>query len=54
LYRNVIPLPAGRSLIAPVVAAVWLLAGLVFVLAAPRVAERAGERLTADEGLVTG
>ncbi|SHN43184.1 APC family permease [Cryptosporangium aurantiacum] len=51
LYRNVIPLPEGRSLIAPVVAALWLLAGLVFVLAAPRLARRAGEALTADEGL---
>jgi amino acid transporter len=53
LYRNVIPLPEGRNLIAPVVAAVWLLAGLGFVLAAPRVARRAGEALTADEGLTT-
>jgi amino acid transporter len=53
VYRNVIPLPQGRSLVAPIVAAVWLLAGLLFVLASPRVAERAGERLTADEGLVT-
>jgi amino acid transporter len=53
LYRNVIPLPQGKSLVAPVVAAVWLLVGLAFVLAAPRVARRAGERLTADEGLST-
>jgi amino acid transporter len=51
LYRNVIPLPEGKNLIAPVVAAVWLLVGLVFVLAAPRIARRAGEALTADEGL---
>ena len=53
LYRNVIPLPEGRSLVAPAIAAAWLIAGVAFVLAAPGVAERAGERLTADEGLST-
>ncbi|MFI5953015.1 APC family permease [Cryptosporangium sp. NPDC051539] len=51
LYRNVIPLPEGKSLVAPLVAAVWLLVGLVAVLAAPRLTRRAGAALTADEGL---
>jgi len=51
LYRNVIPLPEGRSLVAPAVAAAWLAAGVVFVLAAPGVAERAGQRLTSAAGL---
>ncbi|TQS42959.1 APC family permease [Cryptosporangium phraense] len=51
LYRNVIPLPEGKSLVAPAVAAVWLLVGLVAVLAAPRLTRRAGAALTADEGL---
>ncbi|MFG1925406.1 APC family permease [Cryptosporangium sp. NPDC048952] len=51
LYRNVIPLPEGRSLVAPLVAAVWLLVGVVGVLAAPQLARRAGTALTTDEGL---
>ncbi|MFN0282312.1 MAG: APC family permease [Kineosporiaceae bacterium] len=51
LYRNVIPLPEGKALLPPAVAAVWLLAGVVFVLAAAGVARRAGERLTQEEGL---
>ncbi|WP_051572176.1 APC family permease [Cryptosporangium arvum] len=51
LYRNVVPLPEGRSLVAPLVAAVWLLVGVVVVLAAPQLARRAGTALTADEGL---
>jgi hypothetical protein len=51
LFRNVYPLPSGTSLIAPLVAAAWLLLALVFVVTARGVAQRAGERLTAEEGL---
>jgi len=51
LYRNVYPFPQGKAWVPPALAAVWLLAGLAFVLAAPGVARRAGEKLTADEGL---
>ena len=51
LYRNVYPFPQGKAWVPPGLAAAWLLAGLAFVLAAPGVARRAGEKLTADEGL---
>ena len=51
LYRNVVPYPEGTAGWMPVVCGAWLLAAVVFVLARPRLAEQAGRRLTADEGL---
>jgi amino acid transporter len=51
LYRNVLPYPTGAAAWFPVVCGVWLLAAIIYVLARPGVARRAGERLTAEEGL---
>jgi amino acid transporter len=51
LYRNVLPYPTGAAAWFPVVCGLWLLAAVVFVLARPGVARRAGQRLTAEEGL---
>jgi len=52
LYRNVLPYPTGAAAWFPVVCGVWLLAAVLFVLARPRVASRAGQRLTREEGLL--
>ncbi|SCX56910.1 Amino acid transporter [Klenkia marina] len=52
IVRNVVPYPAyadGAPFWFPVVAGVWLLAGLVVVLAVPAVARRAGQALMAAE-----
>ena len=54
LYRNVVPYPTGTGRWMPVVCAVWLLIAIVVVLARPQLARRAGERLTAEEGLAGG
>ena len=51
LYRNVLPYPTGPAAWFPLVCAVWLLAAIGYVLARPGVARRAGQRLTAGEGL---
>ena len=52
IYRNVIPYPTeDPPRWFPVVAGAWLLLGLLVVLAAPALARRVGERLTAAEGL---
>ena len=51
LYRNVLPYPTGAAAWFPVVCGVWLLAAVIFVLARPAVARRAGEQLTVKEGL---
>src|SRR5919199_5333352 len=51
LYQNVIPFPSGKAAVPPVLSVVWLAIGVVYVLAARGAAQRAGERLTADEGL---
>ncbi len=51
LYKNVYPFPTGKAAVPAVLAVVWLVIGVVYVLVARRAAERAGERLTADEGL---
>ena len=51
IYRNVIPYPTGEAGWNPAICAVWLLLAVVLVLARPAIARRAGERLTADQGL---
>jgi amino acid transporter len=51
LYRNVYPLPTGIAWWGPTVALAWLLAGIIWILARPAVAEEAGRRLTENEGL---
>jgi amino acid transporter len=52
IWRNVIPYPAyagGAAFWFPIVAGLWLLAGVVAVLARPALAQRAGAALTAAE-----
>jgi amino acid transporter len=51
LYRNVVPYPADAAAWFPVVCGGWLLLAVIYVLARPSVARRAGQRLTTDEGL---
>ena len=51
LYKNLFPLPSGKAAVPPLLAVAWLLVGVVYVIAVPGAAHRAGERLTADEGL---
>jgi len=51
IYRNVIPYPTGEAGWNPAICAVWLLLAVVLVLVRPAIARRAGERLTADQGL---
>jgi hypothetical protein len=51
IYRNVVPYPTGEAGWNPAICAVWLLAAVALVLGRPAIARRAGERLTADEGL---
>ena len=51
LYRNVLPYPTGAAAWFPVVCGVWLLAAVIFVLARPGVARRAGQHLATEEGL---
>jgi amino acid transporter len=53
LWRNVIPFPEGSARWLPIVAALWLVAALVFVLVRSDVARRAGAQLTEAEGLAT-
>ncbi|MGZ4551861.1 MAG: APC family permease, partial [Blastococcus sp.] len=52
-YTLIIPFPEGSARWLPVTAAVWLLAALAFVLLRPGIARRAGEQLTAAEGLAS-
>jgi amino acid transporter len=51
IFRNVWPYPTGAAAWLPVVCAVWLLLAVALVVIKPELARRAGERLTADEGL---
>ncbi len=51
LFRNVWPYPQGAAAWLPVVCVGWLLAAVTLVIAKPEIARRAGERLTAEEGL---
>jgi amino acid transporter len=53
LYRNVIPYPPSGSAAhwLPVVSGVWLLIGIVAVIAAPVTARRMGQKLTEMEGI---
>jgi amino acid transporter len=59
LYRNVWPYPAmhgaagatNPSFYLPIVCFIWIVLAVVLVIARPALARRAGERLTAEEGL---
>ncbi|MGD0374826.1 MAG: APC family permease [Streptosporangiaceae bacterium] len=51
LFRNVWPLPTGVAWWGPSVAIAWLVIGIIGALARPAATRRAGELLTAAEGL---
>jgi amino acid transporter len=51
IYRNVLPYPTGAAAWFPVVGAAWILLAVAVVVLRPTVARRAGQRLTAEEGL---
>lgn len=53
IYRNVLPYPTGPNAWFPVVCAAWILLAVLYVLLRPAVARRAGEKMTAEEGLGT-
>ena len=44
LYKNVVPFPSGLNAVAPLLALLWLVAGVVFVLAARRRGRAGRER----------
>ncbi|MGH3546795.1 MAG: APC family permease [Pseudonocardiaceae bacterium] len=54
LFRNTWPYPTGAAGAYPVVSAAWLLIGVIWVLARPGQARRAGQLLAADDGLRAG
>jgi amino acid transporter len=49
LYRNVYPYPTGDAHWFPITAGVWLAVAIVAVAAAPRLARRLGQALTAED-----
>jgi amino acid transporter len=53
LYRNVLPWPSSTSgQVIAILAAIWVAAAIAAIVAVPRHAERIGDRLAHDEGLV--
>jgi amino acid transporter len=51
LYKNVWPYPTGVMAWLPAIAIVWLLVAVVTVMVAPKMAQRIGAKLTAEEDL---
>jgi amino acid transporter len=51
LFRNVYPYPSDAAAWYPVIAALWVLVGIVVTFARNAATRRAGERLMAEEGL---
>jgi amino acid transporter len=51
LFRNVSPYPEDAAGLYPAVSAAWVVVGVLIVLLRPGAARRAGEELTASEGL---
>jgi len=51
LFRNVYPYPTDAAAWYPIIAALWVIAGIVITFARNAATRRAGERLMAEEGL---
>ncbi len=51
VWRNVVPIPTGTAMWLPIVAGLWIAAGVIGVLLARRTAERIGLAIARDEGL---
>jgi amino acid transporter len=54
LLRNVYPYPAGALAWYPIIAAVWVIVGIVLTFVRNAATQQAGERMMAEEGLASG
>ena len=54
LFRNVYPYPTDAAAWYPIIAALWVIAGIVLTYVRNAATRRAGERLMAEEGLAPG
>ncbi len=54
LFRNVYPYPTGAAAWYPIIAAVWVVAGILITFVRYAATQRAGERLMTEEGLAAG
>jgi amino acid transporter len=54
LFRNVYPYPTEAAAWYPIIAALWVIAGIVVTYVRNAATRRAGERLMAEEGLAPG
>lgn len=52
ILRNLYPYPTGALAWIPLVAGTWIVVSLIAVVVQPRLAKKAGVRLTRDEGLI--
>jgi len=51
LFRNVYPYPTDAAAWYPIIAALWVIVGILVTLVSSAATRRAGERLMAEEGL---
>ena len=51
LFRNVYPYPTDAAAWYPIIAALWVVAGIVVTFVRNAATRRSGERLMAEEGL---
>jgi hypothetical protein len=51
LFRNVYPYPTDAAAWSPIIAALWVISGILVTLARSAATRPAGERLMAEEGL---
>jgi amino acid transporter len=54
LFRNVYPYPTDAARWYPIIATVWIVAGILLTFVRYAATQRAGERLMAEEGLASG
>ncbi len=54
LFRNVYPYPTEAAMWYPIIAAIWVLVGILITFVRHAATQRAGERLMVDEGLIAG
>jgi amino acid transporter len=54
LFRNVYPYPTEAAMWYPIIAAAWVVAGVLVTFVRDAATRRAGERLMAEEGLAAG
>jgi amino acid transporter len=54
LFRNVYPYPTDAAAWYPIIAALWVIVGVLITFVRDAATRRAGERMMAEEGLATG